>query len=439
MELIYASLDLFAAAIIGVLLIGSFFKGDHPKPFGKKIILLLVGHLVGLLCDSILWFWEPERYPTIDISAAIVVQKTVLFLAYSVLAAMTVIYTDCLVKFIEEKAKCSKRIVPCITVICIMAVVLWTVSLFNGMFFTFDEKGMFVSTKLYWFTQVTIGFLLCVDVFLIWKHRRALGWCNAIPLLFYILLPIGGFFLSFWWDVIPVYIAATLSMLLMFIVFHLEQDKQLREQERQFTQSRVSIMLSQIQPHFLYNTLTAICGLCDENPKEAQKVTAEFADYLRHNLDSLTQSTPVPFEDELRHTKVYLRIEQKRFGHRLNIVYDISVSNFRVPALTIQPIVENAVKHGVTKKKTGGTVTIFTKEKEDCYEIIIDDDGFGFDIGNVQTDSDTHIGIKNVRYRLWSICHGTLTITSEPGVGTVSTIRIPKGRMNEELRQINDR
>ena len=167
---------------------------------------------------------------------------------------------------------------------------------------------------------MTIGFLLCVDVFLIWKHRRALGWYNAIPLLLYILLPIGGFFLSFWWDVIPVYIAATLSMLLMFIVFHLEQDKQLREQERQFTQSRVSIMLSQIQPHFLYNTLTAICGLCDENPKEAQKVTAEFANYLRHNLDSLTQSTPVPFENELRHTKVYLRIEQRRFGHRLNIV-----------------------------------------------------------------------------------------------------------------------
>lgn len=439
MELIYASLDLFAAAIIGVLLIGSFFKGDHPKPFGKKIILLLVGHLVGLLCDSILWFWEPERYPAMDISAAIVVQKTVLFLAYSVLAAMTVIYTDCLVKFIEEKAKCSKRIVPCITVICIMAVVLWTISLFNGMFFTFDEKGMFVSTKLYWVTQVTIGFLLCVDVFLIWKHRRALGWYNAIPLLLYILLPIGGFFLSFWWDVIPVYIAATLSMLLMFIVFHPEQDKQLREQERQFTQSRVSIMLSQIQPHFLYNTLTAICGLCDENPKEAQKVTAEFANYLRHNLDSLTQSTPVPFENELRHTKVYLRIEQRRFGHRLNIVYDIAVSNFRVPALTIQPIVENAVKHGVTKIKTGGTVTIITKEREDCYEIIVDDDGFGFDIDNVQTDSDTHIGIKNVRYRLWSICHGTLTITSKPGVGTVSTIRIPKGRMSEELRQINDR
>ena len=116
-----------------------------------------------------------------------------------------------------------------------------------------------------------------------------------------------------------------------------------------------------------------------------------------------------------------------------------SACRHRKTSLRIQPIVENAVKHGVTKIKTGGTVTIITKEREDCYEIIVDDDGFGFDIDNVQTDSDTHIGIKNVRYRLWSICHGTLTITSEPGVGTVSTIRIPKGRMSEELRLINDR
>lgn len=205
--------------------------------------------------------------------------------------------------------------------------------------------------------------------------------------------------------------------------------KELQEKEQQLLQSRISIMLSQIQPHFLYNTLTAICGLCDENPKEAKKVTAEFADYLRHNLDSLTQSAPVSFEDELGHTKVYLDIEQKRFEHRLNIVYNIAISNFRVPALTIQPLVENAVKHGVTKKKVGGTVTFSTREVEDGYEIIIADDGVGFDTGIPLSDPDTHIGTSNVRHRLWSICCGTLTIVSKVGVGTVATIKIPKRRI----------
>ncbi|MEG2258344.1 MAG: histidine kinase [Lachnospiraceae bacterium] len=429
MDLINASLDLFAVAIIGVLLIGTAFERDHPKPFGRKIILLLVGHMVGLLCDSVLWFWEPGLFPAVSVPAAVAVEKAALLIAYCAFAGMTIIYTDCIVKYIEEKASVSKYIVPFTIAVSIVAVVLWTISIFNGMFFTFDEKGMFVTNRFYCFTQGIIGLLLCMDMVLIVKHRKAMGWRNAIPLLLYILLPVIGFFMSFWWDVTPVYIAATLSMLLMFIVFHLEQDKQLRQQERQLTQNRISIMLSQIQPHFLYNTLTAICGLCDENPKEAKKVTAEFADYLRHNLESLTQSTPVPFEDELRHTKVYLGIEKKRFEQRLNIVYDIANIDFRIPALTIQPIVENAVKHGVTRKKSGGTVTLSTREMEDCYEIIIADDGVGFDVNEPLTDLDTHVGKENVRCRLWSICRGTLDIKSTVGEGTTAIIRIPRGKV----------
>lgn len=213
---------------------------------------------------------------------------------------------------------------------------------------------------------------------------------------------------------------------------NLQLDKQLHAKEVELIQSRIAIMLSQIQPHFLFNTLTAICGLCDENPKEAKKVTTEFADYLRHNLDSLTQSNPIPFEDELHHTKVYLTIEQKRFEGRLKLVYDITVADFHIPALTIQPIVENAVKHGVTKKKGGGTVTVSTREQEHCYEIIIADNGVGFESTQPLDESDTHIGIENVSNRLWSICQGKLTVVSEIDVGTVATISIPKGKIHTD-------
>ncbi|MEG2814145.1 MAG: hypothetical protein RSA79_06050, partial [Oscillospiraceae bacterium] len=204
MELISASLDLFAAAIIGVLLIGTAFKRDHPKPFGRKIILLLVGHMVGLLCDSALWFWNPKLFPFVSITTAIVVEKVVLLIAYCVFAGMTIIYTYCIVKYIEQKAHVSKYIVPFATVVSIVAVVLWAISIFNGMFFTFDENGMFVTTRFYWLTQGIIGLLLCMDMVLILKHHKAMGWRNAIPLLLYILLPVIGFFMSFWWDVTPV-------------------------------------------------------------------------------------------------------------------------------------------------------------------------------------------------------------------------------------------
>lgn len=215
---------------------------------------------------------------------------------------------------------------------------------------------------------------------------------------------------------------------------NLQLDKQLQEQEQQLLQSRISILLSQIQPHFLYNTLTVICGLCNENPREAKKVTVEFADYLRHNLDTLNQCAPVPFEDELRHTKVYLSIEQKRFEEKLNIAYDIAVSGFRIPALTMQPIVENSVKHGVTKQKKGGTVTIATREHDNCYEISIADNGVGFDPSKPLSDTDRHIGIKNVRDRLWSLCGGTLAIESKIGAGTVATIKLPKGNIKKDQK-----
>ncbi|MEG1302784.1 MAG: ATP-binding protein, partial [Lachnospiraceae bacterium] len=101
----------------------------------------------------------------------------------------------------------------------------------------------------------------------------------------------------------------------------------------------------------------------------------------------------------------------------------------RIPALTIQPIVENAVKHGVIRKKSDGTVTLSTREREDCYEIIIADDGVGFDVNEPLTDPDTHVGIENVRCRLWSICRGTLDIKSIVGEGTTAIIRIPRGKV----------
>ncbi|MEG2502892.1 MAG: ATP-binding protein, partial [Anaerovoracaceae bacterium] len=97
---------------------------------------------------------------------------------------------------------------------------------------------------------------------------------------------------------------------------------------------------------------------------------------------------------------------------------------------TIQPLVENAVKHGVTRKKSGGTVTLSTRELEDCYEIIIADDGVGFDVNEPLTDPDTHVGIENVRCRLWSICRGTLNIKSTVGDGTTAIIKIPRGRVS---------
>lgn len=209
---------------------------------------------------------------------------------------------------------------------------------------------------------------------------------------------------------------------------YIEWEKKLSEQEAELMGGRVSIMLSQIQPHFLYNSLTSIAYLCGKDPDGAKRAINDFADYLRGNMDSLKQKTPVPFEMELKHIKIYLSLEKMRFEEELQITYDIQTMDFRIPSLTIQPLVENAVKHGVGKAPSGGTVVIGTREKEDCYEVIVADNGVGFDVNQQAEDGKNHIGIANVRSRLWEMSRATLDISSEPGKGTTATIMIPKNQ-----------
>lgn len=207
---------------------------------------------------------------------------------------------------------------------------------------------------------------------------------------------------------------------------HYEEMLKVQEMQNELLQARVSIMVSQIQPHFMFNSLTSIAMLCEKNPATAKKATIEFAEYLRGNMNSLKQKNPVEFETELKHLKTYISLEKMRFGDDLNIVYDIQATDFLIPLLSVQPLVENAVKHGVGMLEDGGTVTISTREYDDRYEIVVSDDGVGFDVNKAFNDGRTHVGIENVKSRLDSMCHGTLTIESEKGKGTRSTIKIPK-------------
>ena len=192
--------------------------------------------------------------------------------------------------------------------------------------------------------------------------------------------------------------------------------------------SRITVMLSQIQPHFLYNSLTSVMDLCDSNPKQAKAAIADFADYLRGNLSSLKTENLITFGTELEHIEKYLKLEKLRFMDELEIVYDIHSKDFMLPALSVQPLVENAVKHGVGKKIGGGTVTIHTTETENEYIICVTDDGVGFTEGEYADDGGTHVGIENIKKRLDMMVNARLEIESEKGIGTKACILIPKRR-----------
>lgn len=197
------------------------------------------------------------------------------------------------------------------------------------------------------------------------------------------------------------------------------------EQEKALTESRISTMMSQIRPHFIYNTLGSIEQLCELQPETAAKLVHNFAHYLRGNFSELDNTAPIRLSQEIDHTKYYVNIEQIRFPD-IEVIFDLRSDDFLLPALSVQPLVENAIKHGLMKLEKGGTVIVYSFETETHYFVSVEDNGAGFDT-SVLLDEKKHIGLRNIRGRLESMLDGTLTVDSTPGVGTKVTISIPKG------------
>ena len=163
------------------------------------------------------------------------------------------------------------------------------------------------------------------------------------------------------------------------------------------------------------------------HPKMAYEMTTDFTKYLRANISNTNSTDLIPFEQELEHIKAYLSIESKRFQNRLNIKYDIQVTEFKIPPLSVEPLVENAVKHGVCKKIKGGTVNIITKEDDEYIYVIIEDDGAGFDVDTLdEASKNGHVGLRYIKTRLKQLADADFEIVSKIKEGTRATIKIKK-------------
>ena len=192
----------------------------------------------------------------------------------------------------------------------------------------------------------------------------------------------------------------------------------------QLSESRISTMMSQIRPHFIYNTLGSIEQLCSFDPQKAGELVHNFAKYLRGNFGELDNPKPIMMSKEMEHVRYYTSIEHVRFPD-MTFTFEMHSDDFPIPALTIQPLVENAIKHGLMKLPQGGTIRVESYETDTHYCITVEDDGVGFDT-NMLLDERKHVGIRNIRGRLEAMVHGTLEIESTPGVGTKVRIAIPK-------------
>ena len=192
----------------------------------------------------------------------------------------------------------------------------------------------------------------------------------------------------------------------------------------QLAESRISTMMSQIRPHFIYNTLGSIEQLCSIDPPKAGELVHNFAKYLRGNFRELDNPRPILMSQEMEHVRHYINIENVRFPD-MTFSFEMDSVDFHIPALTIQPIVENAIKHGLMKLPKGGTIRVVSYETDTHYCVSVEDDGAGFDTSEL-LDERKHVGIRNIRERLKAMVDGTMEIESKVGTGTKVQITIPK-------------
>ncbi len=210
------------------------------------------------------------------------------------------------------------------------------------------------------------------------------------------------------------------------IVLNHQASIRAKKLEKELEESRISVMLSQIQPHFLYNVLGTIRSLCRKDPERAWVALGDFSKYLQGNMSALKNNRLIRFDSELRYIETYLKLEKLRLEEKLSILYDVQARDFMLPPLTIQPLVENAVKHGIFDKPGGGTVVLRSRQEADSIIISVEDNGIGFDPEAPvrQSEEHAHVGLVNVRSRLEKMVGGQMTVQSTPGKGTTVTVRI---------------
>ncbi len=406
------ALDAFGLLVMVIVLLSCVNEHvRNSRGTSKPFMLLLVFIIATLISDLLSWIGEGR----IELSNLTTVSNT---------AAVCFSYISivCFMFFLREtinnKSKLLSAMIWSFGVLSIVTTMFLVANAFYGYAFYVDELGHYVRVEDMMMSIIYLQFpvLSFIAIVLALIFSNDTDKMTKLSFIMYTIFPVAGVLLDYCIHGLSLtYIGLVLSVLIIYANIYSQKQRMIERQKN-------ALMLSQINPHFIYNTLSTIAAMCDLSPKQAKCLTIDFSQYLRRNINSLSSEALISFEQEMEHVECYLKIEKARFRERLNVIYSIQCEDFSVPPLTVQPIVENAIKHGITKKAEGGTIKICTYKEEALYVIEIIDDGVGFDAES----TEMHVGLENVRSRVAATCRGDLTVKSTLGVGTRVRIEIPK-------------
>ena len=411
------ALDSFALLVALIIFSSCLSELSDKKARSKHFLLLVLSVIVALVADIVSWIGEGRP----SLSVLTVASNTVA----SCFGQIAII---CFIGYLKdnlyESSRAATFILTLFRVLCAFSIIFSIGNAFFGYAFAINEQGHYHHTENVYMGIIYFLFpiLSFFTIVLMAVFARSSTKIHRAVFMFYTVFPIAGIIVDYTVHGLSLtYVGLTVSTLVIYTSIYLKKQKMIEAQQN-------ALMLSQINPHFIYNTLSTIASMCDISPTQAKYLTIDFSRYLRQNLTSTSGQELIPFEQEINHVECYLKIEKARFRERLNVIYSIQCKDFDIPPLSIQPLVENAVKHGITKKADGGTIKISTFDTRKHYVIEIIDDGVGFDTAAHKKDKELHVGLDNVRRRIMALCRGEMSIKSTVGVGTRVTLEIPKRR-----------
>ena len=391
------------------------------KSFFRDYFIAIMACCLTVVLDFVFYFYH---FPKAAVYLVLVLECLLLSLP---LPMLTVYLLHCC----GEEARASGLLRAELGLWAAYAILLVT-SPFIGVFTYVAAENQYYRGPLYALLLLPLAAILLINLAATLRRRARLSRKAFLGFLIPLLLTTVALFAQMFVDILPLvdigYVLSALSMYSFALSDQIEKDlsrqREIARQQQEIANQRASIMVLQMRPHFIYNTMTSIYCLCDQDPKLAQRVVMDFTAYLRKNFTAIASAEPIPFASELEHARAYLAVEQAQYEDSLFVEYDTPHIWFRVPPLTLQPIVENAVKPGRDPYAGPFHISVRTRKTDSGSKIIVANDGRGFHL-STDDDGEPHTALKNIRQRLEIMCGGSLTIAPNEGGGTVVTVSIP--------------
>lgn len=422
---INSTLEIFTLIMLSCLLIALFQERRGNKQ-DRIFIAVVCCHMANTAGDLLAWRFAGKEGVLAGTLAQLGNIFTYLFIPIVSISFLTLLFIYA-TRRRKPKSVIGRIIAWMIRIVSVLSIAILISNPWTGLLYCIDENNLF-----YWGRASSFlpdgAVLVQLVLFYILLYIELRGekldrlWrtflCCTIPTAA-ILAEIAGA------GIMLLYPSMATALLLLYFGRQQELEEQVLQQKLELSNSRTKLLLGQIQPHFIFNSLLAIQQLCEEDPQKAEQAVGDFSEYLRGNLNAMTNDLLIPFTQELEHIRCYLALEQADPASQIKVDYNLETTDFSLPQLTVQPLVENAVRHGIKMKPEGGTVTISTKQTSSGWTVTVQDNGVGFAAVTPQQKQRRSVGLENVRIRLTAQCGGTLHIETGEW-GTTATVFIPK-------------